>query len=49
MKMMKNRLRNKMDDGFLMDYLLIYIEKRFVEKIDADSIIDKFYDMKKMG
>jgi hypothetical protein len=27
--------------------LITYIERRIAEKIDTDSIIDKFYDMKK--
>ena len=46
MNIVKNRLRNKMDDEFLADSLLIYIEKSIVEKIDTYCIIDEFYEMK---
>ena len=46
MNIMKNRLRNKMNDEFLADCLFIYIERSIVEKIDLDSILDEFYNMK---
>ena len=46
MKIVKNRLRNKMEDDFLVDCLITYIERRIAEKFDTDSIIDEFYDMK---
>ncbi|XP_015950208.1 uncharacterized protein LOC107475075 [Arachis duranensis] len=46
MNIVKNRLRNKMEDEFLANCLLIYIEKKIVERFDTDSIIDEFYDMK---
>ncbi|QHN84741.1 Zinc finger MYM-type protein [Arachis hypogaea] len=46
MNIVKNRLRNKMEDEFLANCLLIYIEKKIAERFDTDSIIDKFYDMK---
>ncbi|XP_015940673.1 uncharacterized protein LOC107466196 [Arachis duranensis] len=46
MNIVKNRLRNKMEDELLANCLLIYIEKKIVEKFDTDSIIDEFYDMK---
>ncbi|XP_015953224.1 uncharacterized protein LOC107477682 [Arachis duranensis] len=42
----KNRLRNKMEDELLANCLLIYIEKKIAERFDTDSIIDEFYDMK---
>jgi len=38
----KNRLRNKMQDEFLVDCLIIYIEQKF----DKDCMIDEFYDKK---
>lgn len=46
MKFVKNRLRNKMEDDFLHNYLITYIEKDVAEKFDNDSIIDVFYKMK---
>ncbi|QHO00623.1 Zinc finger MYM-type protein [Arachis hypogaea] len=46
MNIVKNRLRNKMEDELLANCLLIYIEKKIAEKFDTDSIIDEFYDIK---
>ncbi|XP_052117773.1 uncharacterized protein LOC127747672 [Arachis duranensis] len=46
MNIVKNRLRNKMEDEFLADCLLIYIEKKIAERFDTNSIIDEFYNMK---
>ncbi|XP_015933138.1 uncharacterized protein LOC107459420 [Arachis duranensis] len=46
MNIVKNRLKNKMEDEFLANCLLIYIEKKITERFDTDSIIDEFYDMK---
>ncbi|QHN81587.1 Zinc finger MYM-type protein [Arachis hypogaea] len=46
MNIVKNRLRNKMEDELLANCLLIYIEKKIAERFDTDSIIDEFYDMK---
>ncbi|KAL6210840.1 hypothetical protein ACLB2K_016072 [Fragaria x ananassa] len=45
MKIVKTRLRNRMEDDFLTDSLIMYIEKEIVEKISIDSIIDDFRDM----
>ncbi|RDX67413.1 Zinc finger MYM-type protein 1, partial [Mucuna pruriens] len=42
MKIVKSRLRNKMEDGFLAKYLINYIERRNAEKFDTNSIIDNF-------
>ena len=42
MKLVKTRLRNKMEDGFLRDCLLIYIEKEIAVGISTDAIIDEF-------
>ncbi|KAH6828604.1 hypothetical protein C2S53_006602 [Perilla frutescens var. hirtella] len=42
MKIVKTRLRNKMEDDFLASSLLMYIEKEIAEKIDVESIIDEF-------
>ncbi|KAK1348228.1 hypothetical protein POM88_054971 [Heracleum sosnowskyi] len=47
MSFVKNKLRKKMEDVFLQDYLITYIEKEVAEKFDNDSIIEVFYKMKK--
>ncbi|GAV71750.1 Dimer_Tnp_hAT domain-containing protein [Cephalotus follicularis] len=46
MKFVKTRLRNKMEDEYLADYLVTYIEKRTAIQFSTYSIIDYFYDMK---
>jgi len=46
MKHVKTVLRNKMEEEFLADSMMIYIEREFVEDIDSDSIIDEFYSTK---
>ncbi|KAK9066161.1 hypothetical protein SSX86_013482 [Deinandra increscens subsp. villosa] len=47
MKIIKNRLRNKMSDEYLANSLLINIEKEIAEKFDHDCIIDEFKDLKR--
>ena len=42
MNLFKTRLRNKMDNDFLTDCMIIYIEREIVDSIDVDSIIDEF-------
>jgi hypothetical protein len=46
MKIVKTRLRNRMEDDFLVNYLIVYIEKEIVERFTIDMIIDDFYSMK---
>ena len=46
MKLVKTTLRNKMEDGFLADCLVIYIERELARNIDSDSIINDFYSIK---
>ena len=46
MKHVKIVLRNKMEEEFLADSIMIYIERELVEDIDSDSIIDEFYSTK---
>jgi len=46
MKHVKTVLRNKMEEEFLADSMMIYIERELVEDIDSDSIIDEFYSIK---
>jgi len=42
MKLVKTRLRNKMEDGFLRDCLIIYIEKEIAVEFTTDQLIDDF-------
>ncbi|XP_020411638.1 uncharacterized protein LOC18793132 [Prunus persica] len=46
MRIVKTRLRNKMEDEFLTDSLIMYIEREIAEKFSVDLIIDGFQDMK---
>jgi hypothetical protein len=46
MKHVKTVLRNKMEEEFLADSMMIYIERELVEDIDSDSIIDELYSTK---
>jgi hypothetical protein len=46
MKIVKTRLRNRMEDDFLANYLIVYIEKEIAERFTIDMIIDDFYSMK---
>ena len=42
MKLVKTRLRNKIENGFLRDCLVIYIEKEIAIGITTNTIIDEF-------
>jgi hypothetical protein len=46
MKIVKTKFRNRMEDDFLVNYLIVYIKKEIVEKFTIDMIIDYFYFMK---
>lgn len=46
MKIVKTKLRNKMDDGFLADCLVAYIEREIAQQLSTDSIIDDFAHLK---
>ena len=46
MNIVKTRLRSKMEDDFLSDSLIVYIEKEIAEKLSTESIIDDFRDLK---
>jgi len=46
MKIVKTRLRNRMEDDFLSNYLIVYIKKEIAERFTIDMIIDDFYYMK---
>ena len=42
MKLIKTRIRNKMDDDFLSHYMVVYIGKDIAAKINVEEIIDLF-------
>ena len=42
MKINKTRRRNKMEDEFLRNCLVLYIEREVAMKVTTDSIIDAF-------
>ena len=44
-KIVKSKICNRMEDDFLTNSLIMYIEKEIVEKFSIDSIIDDFRDM----
>ena len=46
MKLLKTRLRNKMEDDFPRDCMIIYIEWEIAMKFTTDSIIDDLYAKK---
>ena len=46
MKLVKTTLRNKMEEDFLTDSMIIYIERELSENIDNDTIIKEFYSKK---
>jgi hypothetical protein len=45
MNIIKTRLCNKIEDEFLTDSLMLYIEKEIAATLSTDSIIDDFRDM----
>ena len=42
MNIVKTRIRNKMDDEFLNDSLLLFIEREVAEKISLEEIVEDF-------
>ena len=45
MNIIKIRLRNKIEDEFLTNSLMLYIEKEIAATLSTDSIIDDLRDM----
>jgi hypothetical protein len=45
-KIVKTRFLNRMEDDFLVNYLIVYIEKEIAERFTINMIIDYFYFMK---
>lgn len=46
MKLVKTRLRSRMEDEFLANNLVVYIEKEIVKDFMIEMIMDEFYSMK---
>ncbi|XP_050259691.1 uncharacterized protein LOC126704710 [Quercus robur] len=46
MKLLKTRLRNRMEDELLADNMIVYIEKEIAGKFTIEMIMDEFYSMK---
>ena len=46
MKIVKTRLRNKMEDEFLADNLVVHIEREIAETFDSDSVLADFISLK---
>ena len=46
MKLLKTRLLNRMEDKFLANNMIVYIEKEIAGNFTIEMIIDEFYSMK---
>ena len=46
MKFLKTRLRNRMEDEFLVDNMIVYIEKKIAGNFTIEMIMDEIYSMK---
>ncbi|KAF5444869.1 hypothetical protein F2P56_033965 [Juglans regia] len=46
MKLIKIRLRTRMEDEFLADHLLVYIEEEIAKNFTSEMIMNEFYSMK---
>ena len=46
MKLLKKRLCNRMEDEFLADNMIVYIEKEIAGNFTIEMIMDEFYSMK---
>ena len=46
MKLLKTRLRDRMEDEFLVDNMIVYIEKEIAGNFTIEMIMDEFYSMK---
>ena len=42
MNIIKNKIRNRIEDEFLDDCMVLHIEKEFAEVINNDSVIKEF-------
>jgi hypothetical protein len=46
MKLIKTRLHSRMEDGYLADHTVIYIEKEIANNFTSEIIMDKFYSIR---
>ena len=46
MKLLKTRFRNRMEDEFLANNMIVYIEKEIAGNFTIKMIMDEFYSMK---
>ena len=46
MKLLKTRLRNRMEDELLANNMIVYIGKEIGGNFTVEMIIDEFYSMK---
>jgi hypothetical protein len=46
MKLVKTRLCSRMEDEFLADNFVVYIEKEIAKDFTTEMIMDEFYSMK---
>ena len=46
MKLLKTRFRNRMEDEFLVDNMIVYIEKEIAGNFTIEMMMDEFYSMK---
>ena len=46
MKYIKNELRNRMGDQWMNNYLVVYIEKDVACRIDNETIMQQFQNIK---
>ena len=46
MKIVKTKLRNRMEDDFLANYLIVYIVKEIIKRFTINMISDNFYSIK---
>jgi len=45
MKLIKTKLRSRMEDEFLADHLVVYIEKEIAKNFTSEMIMDEFYSI----
>jgi hypothetical protein len=48
MKLVKTKLRSRIEDEFLADHLVVYIEKEIAKDFMTEMIMDEFYSMKNL-
>ena len=46
MRIVQTKLRNKMENEFLANNFIVYIEREIAEMFDLDSVLDDFISMK---